>query len=181
MHCGICEMGLLSIAISTYGQLLTFIIWSSMVLFQDYFSLSGEQPEQRILVHKSEQPTASCIAIFHKYWWYIKHGGIITNLNPWNPWGMLLICQNATVQVCGARIRIYYVLCSKTYSTFGGLFWSPAGSGQAARGDRICETHLLFWDMFANVPQNAYWLVIEIIVNFLHFPFSPNTTKFGWS
>ena len=27
-------------------------------------SPSGEQPEQRILAHKSEQPTAGCIANF---------------------------------------------------------------------------------------------------------------------
>ena len=36
--------------------------------------------------------------------------------------------RNATV------IKIYYVLCSKTYSTFVGLFWSPAGLLLAARG-----------------------------------------------
>ena len=41
-----------------------------------YLSRSGEQPEQRVLAHKSEQPTAGFRAIFH-----IKHGGIITNLN----------------------------------------------------------------------------------------------------
>ena len=54
---------------------------------------------------------------------------------------MLLICQNATVY--GAWIKIFYVLCSKTYSTFGGLFWSTTGSRRAARGARICETRLL--------------------------------------
>ena len=42
---------------------------------------SDEQREQRILAQQSEQPTAGCIAIFHKYCCYIKHGGIITNLN----------------------------------------------------------------------------------------------------
>ena len=57
--------------------------------------------------------------------------------------GVLPICQNATVQVCGAWIRIYYVLCSKTYSTLGGLFWIPAVSQQAIRGACICESGLL--------------------------------------
>ena len=36
----------------------------------------------------------------------------------------------------------YNVLCSKTYSTFGGLFWPPAGLRRAARGASICETRL---------------------------------------
>ena len=37
-----------------------------------------------------------------------------------------------------------YVLCLKTYSTFGGLFWFSTGSRRAAKGTRICETPLLF-------------------------------------
>ena len=61
----------------------------AIVLFHNYFSPSSEQIEQCILAHKSEQPTAGDMAIFHKYWLYIKHE------NPWNPWGMLLIYQNA--------------------------------------------------------------------------------------
>ena len=40
---------------------------------------------------------------------------------------------------CGC---VYYVLCSKTYNTFGGLFWSPAGSRWATRGAHIYETCL---------------------------------------
>ena len=36
--------------------------------------------------HKSEQLTAGCIAIFHKYVVYKKHGGIMTNLTLENPW-----------------------------------------------------------------------------------------------
>ena len=55
---------------------------------------------------------------------------------------MLLMCQNAMVQVYVAWIGIYYALCSKTYNTFGGLFYSPAGSRKATRGTRICETPL---------------------------------------
>ena len=50
-------------------------------------SPSGEHPEQSILAHKSEQPTAGCISMFDKYCCYIKLGGIITNLALWNPWG----------------------------------------------------------------------------------------------
>ena len=58
-----------------------------------------------------EQWTASCKAIFLEYRCYIKHGGIITNLYLWNPWGMLLICWNAAVGVCGPWIRICNILC----------------------------------------------------------------------
>ena len=57
-----------------------------IVLFCNYFLPSGEQPIQRILTHKSEQSTTGCIATFHKYCCYLKRGGIITNLNLWNPW-----------------------------------------------------------------------------------------------
>ena len=35
------------------------------------------------------------------------------------------------------------VLCSKIYSTWDSLLWLPAGSRQAARDTRICETRLL--------------------------------------
>ena len=68
---------------------------------------------------------------------------------------VLLIYQNATVRVYGAWIGIYYVLCSKTYSTFGAVFCCPVGSQRDARGTRICETvrtigtiknaHCLWW------------------------------------
>ena len=47
------------------------------------------------------------------------------------------------MRVYGAWIEIYHGLCSKIYGIFGGLFWSPAGSWQAARSARICETCLL--------------------------------------
>ena len=43
------------------------------------------------------------------------------------------------MRVDGAWIRMYYVLCSKTYGTFSCLFWSPVGSRRAARGTAICE------------------------------------------
>ena len=61
---------------------------NTIVLFHNSFCPSSEQPKQHILAYKSEQSTASCIAIFHKYCCYIKHGGIITNLTLWNPWGV---------------------------------------------------------------------------------------------
>ena len=71
--------------------------------------------------------------------------------------GISLICQNATVQVCRAWIRIYYVLCSKTYSTFGGLFWNPAGLQWAPRGTSICETHLLRPGPIFNLWLSKVW------------------------
>ena len=33
--------------------------------------------------------------------------------------GMLLMCQNTTIWLYGAWIKTYYVLFSKTYSSFG--------------------------------------------------------------
>ena len=54
-----------------------------IVLLHNSFSLRHEQPEQRILAYESEQTTA----VFHKYYCYIKHGGITTNLTLWIPWG----------------------------------------------------------------------------------------------
>ena len=33
--------------------------------------------------------------------------------------GMLLMCQNITVLVYGAWVKMYYVLCPKSYSSFG--------------------------------------------------------------
>ena len=40
---------------------------------------------------------------------------------------------------------ILRILCLKTYGTLGGLFWSLAGSRQAAGSTRICET-CIFWE-----------------------------------
>ena len=57
--------------------------------------------------------------------------------------GVYYWCQNDTLRVCGAQIRIYNVLCSKIDSTLGGLFWKPDGSRQAARGACICQISLL--------------------------------------
>ena len=71
-----------------------------MVLFHNYFSPAGEQPEQSILAHKSEQPTAGWIGIFHKYFCYMKHVGIVTNLILLNPYGYItdmLKCHGSDV------------------------------------------------------------------------------------
>ena len=72
-----------------------------IVLFHKSFSPSGEQPEQCIIAHKSEQPTVdsniSQILLLYKPW------GIITNLTLWNPW---VVCYwyvpvvNFTLQWC---------------------------------------------------------------------------------
>ena len=62
------------------------------------------------------------------------------------------VCQNATVRLCGAWIRIYYV---KMYSPLRGLFWAPAGLRRAARGARICETHLLILYLNCHRQLNA--------------------------
>ena len=45
---------------------------NSIVLFHIYFTPSGEQPELRIVAHKSEQPTAGCtqLLLLYKIWEY---------------------------------------------------------------------------------------------------------------
>ena len=80
--------------------------------------------EKRILP-QSEQPTAGCIVIFHKYVCYKKHVGIMTNLNLWNPWGCVTDMSKCHGMGVWAWIRIYYVLCSKTYQCQGGLVLAP--------------------------------------------------------
>ena len=45
--------------------------------------------------------------------------------------GMLLMCQNTTMRVYGARIKRYWVLCSKHIAVRVVLSWLPAGSRQA--------------------------------------------------
>ena len=55
--------------------------------------------------------------------------------------GMLLICQNTTMQVNGAWIKRYCVLCLKKDNTLHSCHNVPAG--QAAMGASICEMSLL--------------------------------------
>ena len=83
------------------------------------------------------------IAIFHKYCCYTKHGGIKARLTLHIYGGILLICQNTPMQVNGAWVKRYCLLCSKPYNTLHSCHNFPAGSRQAARGARICETSLL--------------------------------------
>ena len=74
---------------------LKFVLNHLIVLFPNPFSLSSEQPNNAF---KSEQPTAGCIAIFHKYNCNIKYGGIITILTLWNSWGYVTdISHNAGI------------------------------------------------------------------------------------
>ena len=66
--------------------------------------------------------------------------GALYKMNLWNSWGYVIDMSNATVWVYGAWIRIYYVLCWKTYNTFGGLFWSSRWFATSHKG------HPLLWD-----------------------------------
>ena len=56
--------------------------------------------------------------------------------------GRLPMCQNTTMQVNGAWIKKYCVLCSEAYNTLHSCHKFPAGSRQATRGARICEMSL---------------------------------------
>ena len=61
--------------------------YNQIVMFHNYISPSGEQPQQCIWTHTPVQITAAYIPIFHKYCCCIKHGSMITNLTLWNPSG----------------------------------------------------------------------------------------------
>ena len=88
------------------------------VPFHNDTPLNGEHPEQRELAHTLWQPTDGCRAIFHKYFCYAKHEDIMINLTLRNLWGHIpRICQNTTMQVYGAWIKRYCILCSKAYCT----------------------------------------------------------------
>ena len=75
----------------------------------------GEQLEHLIWAHELLQPTAGCIAIFHKYCCCTTALTVLKQI-----WlfeiigGMLLMCQNIAMRVYGAWIKKYCVLCSKT-------------------------------------------------------------------
>ena len=73
--------------------------------------------------------TTNCLLYSNiSYVCYINHGGIITNLNLWNDWGMLLICQNATMRVFGAWIGTYmYILCFM-FKNIQHFWWQCSGS-----------------------------------------------------
>ena len=51
--------------------------------------------------------------------------------------------ENTTMQVYGAWIRIYYVLCSKTYSTCGNLFYRKTSSISRTKSQNLNVCHLV--------------------------------------
>ena len=53
------------------------------------------------------------------------------------------MCENITMLIYAAWIKVYYVLCSKADNTSGNLLQSPASLQQAARIAHNCETCLL--------------------------------------
>ena len=72
---------------------------------------------------------------------------------------MLPMCQNTTMQVNGVWIKRYCVLCSKRYNPLHNCHNFPAGSLQADRVARICETRQLLthsWthEMMAPITQS---------------------------
>ena len=88
-----------------------YLIWNPLTspvsqILPQILSPSSEKPKT---MHISIKPTIGSTSIFH-YCCYIKHKGIITNLTLWDPWSMLLICQNITMWICRAWIRKYYIL-----------------------------------------------------------------------
>ena len=91
----------------------------NIVLFHNYFSSSGEQPEQRILAHESEQPSAGCIAIY-KTWGYHKKFEFMKSL------GLCYSYVKKSWCGCvehGLEYDTFYV--KKHVASLKALFWSP--------------------------------------------------------
>ena len=65
-----------------------------------------------------------------------QHPGTVTNLAIWNPWWYI-----TDVSKCHG-VGVYHILCSITYSPFGGRFCTPAAPQRVARSARICDTRL---------------------------------------
>ena len=85
------------------------------------------------------------VGVIQQIWLYVIIGG------------MLLMYQNITMRIYGAWMKTYYVLCPKTYRSFGKVSQSTASSRQAARGTSICETGLLWYEsMWAILEDNWY-------------------------
>ena len=111
------------------------LIWSNLV---NYKKTHGNQ------LKTESSHTCQCIAIFHKYICYIKHGGIITNLNLWNPWGYVTDMSQCGFVEHGLECFLSYV--QKHIAHLAACFGPLADSQRAAR---ISETH--------------YWLLSQCI------------------
>ena len=72
-----------------------------------------------------QQPTAGCIATFHKCCWDTKRGGIITNSTPRTHWGYITDASNTTkfgYMEHGLKYITFYV---QKYITFLALCYNP--------------------------------------------------------
>ena len=103
------------------------------------------------VAHKSEQPTAGCIAIFHEYCCYIKHGGIITNLTKWNPWGYV---TDMSMRLYGAWVKYIMFYVQKRMTP------SPVCSGSPLVRDKLLGAptfvRLVYYMTFANTSSLAH-------------------------
>ena len=97
-----------------YSAVDDMVCDDNIVLFHNDLTSSGEQPEQCILAHKSTTnrrlySNISQILLLYKTWGY--HNKFDYKILR----GILLICHNIAMRVYEARIKTYYVLCSKIY------------------------------------------------------------------
>ena len=64
-----------------------------------------------------------------------------------------------TLRVYGGWIRIYHVLYSKIYSTFGGLFWSTAGSERLVEAPTFVR--LAYGSTSTWIVKVSFWKIIK--------------------
>ena len=137
-------------------------LWGKIVPFQKDFSPSEEQLELHKLAHEL-QPTAGCIAIFHKCCCYTKCGSITASLTLRSHWGYVTDVSkyhNAGKLSMDKKILRFLF---KTYNTLHSCHNFPAGSWEAARVAPICEMSLLIasyyyrWGSAVIIQSREIW------------------------
>ena len=91
--------------------------------------------------------------MFHKYCHccHIKHRGIITILDLWNPWGYV-----TDMLKCHGGLENILCLCSKTYSTLGGLFWLCSANHKAGYfSNMACDWRSIDWAYSEQETENG--------------------------
>ena len=124
----------------------------------------------------------SIIALFHKYCCFIKRGGITLQLI-WL-WeiigGMLLMCQNATMRVYGARIKIYCILCSKTYSSSRSLVIISRWFATSRLGAPASVRQVYCFDKSSSRTATGGWIWLCAPLSHFHIIWLGNERYHSW-
>ena len=75
---------------------------------------------------------------------------------------MLLMDQNTTMRLYGARIKTYFFLCPKTYRSFGKSVIIHRYFATSHWGARICETSLLWKSRLCVYEMTGYTCIAQV-------------------